>query len=84
MFTEMAEEMVKGGYAALGYNQINIDDWLDGQGARTCGRLQADSKRFPSGMPVLVSQLHTKGLKVGIYGNMGRKTCMGFPGSYGP
>lgn len=28
-------------------------------------------------------QVHTKGLKLGIYTDVGNKTCAGFPGSYG-
>lgn len=28
-------------------------------------------------------QVHSKGLKLGIYADVGNKTCAGFPGSYG-
>ena len=31
----------------------------------------------------LVIQVHSKGLKLGIYADVGNKTCAGFPGSYG-
>ena len=30
-----------------------------------------------------VFQIHAKGLKLGIYGDVGTKTCAGFPGSEG-
>lgn len=30
----------------------------------------------------LQAQVHSKGLKLGIYSDVGNKTCAGFPGSY--
>lgn len=30
----------------------------------------------------LHTQVHSKGLKLGIYSDVGNKTCAGFPGSY--
>lgn len=32
--------------------------------------------------PVLFLQVHSKGMKLGIYSDVGNKTCAGFPGSY--
>lgn len=49
----MADLVVSEGYAALGYEYINVDDcWLEkSRGPR--GELVADRRRFPSGMKAL-------------------------------
>lgn len=46
----MTDLVISEGYAAAGYEYINVDDcWLDF--ARSYdGRLQPDAKRFPRGM----------------------------------
>jgi alpha-galactosidase len=46
------------------------------------GRLQGDLQRFPSGMTWLASQMHRRGLKLGLYGCPGVRTCEGFPGQF--
>lgn len=79
----MGDEMVNGGYAAVGYNQINIDDCWMAKERSVVGLLEPDPSRFPNGIARLVDYMHSKQLKLGIYQNMGKKTCMGFPGSYG-
>jgi alpha-galactosidase len=45
------------------------------------GNLRADPTRFPSGIKALADYVHSKGLKLGIYGDRGTKTCMGVPES---
>lgn len=37
--------------------------------------------RFPGGIAKLATYIHDRGLKLGIYGDMGTHTCMGFPGT---
>ena len=44
-------------------------------------RLQADPDRFPNGIKFLADQLHSMGLKLGIYADYGSLTCAGYPGS---
>ena len=44
-------------------------------------RLQPDPDRFPSGIKSLADQLHSMGLKLGIYADYGSHTCAGYPGS---
>ena len=64
-----------------GYTYINIDDfWSGGRDAN--GTLVATSA-FPSGMASLAAYVHSKGLKFGLYTDVGTKTCGGSPGSYG-
>ncbi|RWS24270.1 uncharacterized protein B4U80_06291 [Leptotrombidium deliense] len=83
LFKQMAEAMIVDGYLEAGYNRINIDDcWMekhrDGNNA-----LNADKNRFPNGIKHLSDFMHQRGLKLGIYEGIGKKTCMGFPGSFG-
>ena len=45
--------------------------------------LLGDRKTFPSGMKALGNYIHSKGLKFGLYGDPGTKTCAGRPGNQG-
>jgi alpha-galactosidase len=47
------------------------------------GDLVPDSVKFPHGIKALADYVHAKGLKLGIYGDAGWKTCAGYPGSRG-
>lgn len=48
-----ADSLVSEGYAELGYQYVIVDDcWLD-KNRSTSGKLQADKKRFPSGIKAL-------------------------------
>lgn len=59
LFRTMTDLVISEGYAAVGYEYINVDDcWLDF--ARTYdGRLQPDAKRFPRGMADLSEYVST-------------------------
>lgn len=80
LFMEMADLMAQDGWRDLGYVYLNIDDCWIGQRDDT-GRLVPDSKRFPHGIAFLADYVHSLGLKLGIYADMGNLTCMGFPGT---
>ncbi|XP_074056398.1 alpha-galactosidase A [Macrotis lagotis] len=83
LFMQMAELMVSDGWKAVGYEYVCIDDcWLASQRDEN-GRLKADPKRFPNGIQHLANYVHSKGLKLGIYQDVGTHTCAGYPGSYG-
>ncbi|KAI2600247.1 galactosidase alpha [Homo sapiens] len=83
LFMEMAELMVSEGWKDAGYEYLCIDDcWMAPQ-RDSEGRLQADPQRFPHGIRQLANYVHSKGLKLGIYADVGNKTCAGFPGSFG-
>ncbi|KAL9651824.1 hypothetical protein ABK040_000172 [Willaertia magna] len=74
--------MVKTGLRDVGYEYIVIDDcWQEMERDSTL-RLQADKKRFPNGIPYLVNYAKLNGLKLGIYSDVGKKTCQGRPGSF--
>uniref|UniRef100_A0A2K6G893 Alpha-galactosidase n=2 Tax=Propithecus coquereli TaxID=379532 RepID=A0A2K6G893_PROCO len=83
LFMQMAELMVSDGWKDAGYEYLCIDDcWMAPQ-RDSEGRLQADPQRFPGGIRHLANYVHSKGLKLGIYADVGNKTCAGFPGSFG-
>ncbi|NXW92890.1 AGAL galactosidase, partial [Alopecoenas beccarii] len=82
LFVEMADVMVAEGWRDAGYEFVCIDDCWMAPTRDEQGRLQPDPKRFPSGIRKLADYVHSKGLKLGIYSDVGNKTCAGFPGSY--
>lgn len=65
----------------LGYIYLNIDDCWMSPNRTSDGQYQADSKKFPSGIPALAQELHEAGMKFGLYTSAGTKTCQGLPGS---
>ncbi|XP_004611747.2 alpha-galactosidase A [Sorex araneus] len=83
LFMKMADIMVSDGWKDAGYEYVCIDDCWMALGRDAKGRLRADPTRFPRGIPHLANYVHSKGLKLGIYADVGNKTCAGFPGSFG-
>ncbi|KAK6976707.1 alpha-N-acetylgalactosaminidase [Biomphalaria glabrata] len=82
LYKDMADRLAADGYREAGYEYVNIDDcWAALQRDPVTLRLVADPKRFPSGIKALADYVHSKGLKLGIYGDMGVYTCGGYPGS---
>ncbi|GED89795.1 glycoside hydrolase family 27 protein [Streptomyces sp. 6-11-2] len=70
---KVADYLVSSGLRDSGYDIV----WLDGgwqadqpRDPKT-GRLVANPTRFPSGIPALVTYLHQRGLKAGIYTDAG-------------
>ncbi|XP_047497548.1 alpha-N-acetylgalactosaminidase-like [Penaeus chinensis] len=83
LFMTMADLLVSRGYSSLGYNVVSLDDCWPEHERDEQGKLQADSKRFPSGIPALADYMHKKGLYFGIYEDYGNYTCGGYPGILG-
>uniref|UniRef100_A0A3B5KNS1 Alpha-galactosidase n=1 Tax=Xiphophorus couchianus TaxID=32473 RepID=A0A3B5KNS1_9TELE len=83
LYMQMADMMVKDGWKEAGYEYVCIDDCWPSYQRDARGRLQADPKRFPGGIKKLADYVHSKGLKLGIYADVGEKTCAGYPGSLG-
>ena len=77
-----ADAMLEKGLLSAGYRYLIVDDcWaLKERDAR--GRLTPDPEKFPRGMKVVADYVHAKGLKFGLYGCCGVRTCAGFPGSF--
>ncbi|XP_035219890.1 alpha-galactosidase A-like [Stegodyphus dumicola] len=83
LYMDMADRLVADGYKELGYEFVNIDDcWMEHE-RDTDGKLVPDRSRFPNGIKSLADYIHSKGLKLGIYQDIGSKTCAQYPGSYG-
>ncbi|XP_042275373.1 alpha-galactosidase A isoform X1 [Thunnus maccoyii] len=83
LYMQMADVMVKEGWKEAGYEYVCIDDCWPSHQRDAQGRLQADPKRFPGGIKKLADYVHSKGLKLGIYADVGKNTCAGYPGSLG-
>uniref|UniRef100_A0A4W3GGH7 Alpha-galactosidase n=1 Tax=Callorhinchus milii TaxID=7868 RepID=A0A4W3GGH7_CALMI len=77
----MADRLAEDGWVELGYRYINIDDCWMAPERDPEGKLAPDPTRFPSGIKALADYVHSKGLKLGIYGDLGTHTCGGFPGT---
>ncbi|XP_058854898.1 alpha-galactosidase A-like [Acipenser ruthenus] len=83
LYMQMADIMASEGWKELGYDYVCIDDCWLASDRDSQKRLQPDPKRFPSGIKKLADYVHSKGLKLGIYEDVGHKTCAGYPGSLG-
>ena len=72
---EIADAMVSSGLKDAGYIYLNLDDnWMDTK-RDAQGNLQNNPTTFPSGMKALADYVHEKGLKFGLYGDRGKRTC---------
>jgi alpha-galactosidase len=78
----MADAMATNGMKDAGYQYVNIDDCWQGQ-RDAQGFIQPNPAKFPSGIKALADYVHSKGLKLGIYSDVGYKTCAGYPASRG-
>lgn len=83
LIKETADLFVTTGLKDLGYTYINIDDCWSLKERGEDGRLVPDPDKFPSGIKGVADYVHDLGLKLGIYGDAGTKTCAGYPGSLG-
>ncbi|XP_052076326.1 alpha-N-acetylgalactosaminidase-like isoform X2 [Mytilus californianus] len=80
LLMQMADRMTEDGYLQAGYEYLSVDDcWMAKE--RRMRTLIADPERFPNGMKAVIDYVHSKGLKFGIYGSVGNKTCKGYPGN---
>ncbi|CAG2113699.1 unnamed protein product [Medioppia subpectinata] len=82
LYKDMADRLVADGFYALGYRYVNIDDrWSELKRDPQTRRLLPNKKRFPGGIKALADYMHAKGLKLGIYGDIGNATCSNtYPG----
>lgn len=79
----IADRMVSTGMRDAGYRYLIIQECIVPLGHRAPdGTLLPDAKKFPHGIPALVAYIHDKGLKAGIYTDIGQKTCAEYEGSF--
>ncbi|KAL7982464.1 hypothetical protein Chor_010062 [Crotalus horridus] len=81
LFMEMADCLAMDGWRELGYEYVNIDDCWMAKKRNMTGHLIPDPERFPRGIKALADYVHSRGLKLGIYGDLGTHTCGGYPGT---
>ncbi|XP_076468475.1 alpha-galactosidase A-like [Babylonia areolata] len=81
LYMAMADRMVSDGYKDAGYEYVHIDDCWAAPERDSKGRLQANPDRFPHGIKALADYVHERGLKLGIYTDIGYATCESLPGS---
>ncbi|KAK7452269.1 hypothetical protein BaRGS_00039750 [Batillaria attramentaria] len=81
LYITMADKMVSDGYKDAGYTYVHIDDCWAAPVRDADGNLQADPTRFPNGIKPIADYLHERGLKLGIYTDIGYSTCQKLPGT---
>ncbi len=75
MIKQIADAFISKGMAEVGYEYVNIDDcWAMGT-RNSRGGLAADPQYFPNGMRAVADYIHSKGLKFGLYTDVGTSTC---------
>ena len=82
LIRETADAMVSEGLLDAGYVYLNMDDCWHGERDAN-GFITENKEKFPSGLKAVSDYVHSKGLLFGIYSDAGRKTCGGYPGSFG-
>ncbi|KAH9835737.1 glycoside hydrolase superfamily [Rhodofomes roseus] len=79
-----AKSFIDYGLPNYGYGYILMDDcWQAPARNATTGAPIADPTKFPNGVASLADQIHSLGLKFGIYSSAGMYTCGGKFGSLG-
>lgn len=73
---EMADAMVNLGLDQLGYQYVVLDDGCY-KPERVNGELANEDVKFPSGFRALSDYIHAKGLKFGMYNDIGTNLCAG-------
>ena len=85
LYKTQADLLVSEGYKDVGYEFVNVDDcWSEKQRDPVTKRMVPDKERFPSGIKSLADYMHAKGLKFGIYTDIGTETCGHYPGELAP
>lgn len=72
----MADKMVELGLKDLGYEYLVLDDGCY-RSERVNGRLVNNEIKFPGGFRALSDYIHEKGLKFGMYNDVGVALCSG-------
>ncbi|MBO4859658.1 MAG: nicotinamide-nucleotide amidohydrolase family protein [Treponema sp.] len=72
----MADKIVELGLEKLGYKFVVLDDGCY-RSERVDGKLANETVKFPSGFKSLSNYIHSKGLKFGMYNDIGTNLCAG-------
>jgi alpha-galactosidase len=73
VFVTVAGLLVSLGLKDLGYQYVNIDDCWSVKSGRdnATERIVPDPVKFPNGIKNVADEVHSKGLKLGIYSDAG-------------
>jgi alpha-galactosidase len=83
LIEQVAQAIVDSGMKDAGYTYINLDDGWSEAELDADGNLQPSQAAFPEGIKSLADGIHGMGLKLGVYGDRGTKTCANRAGSEG-
>lgn len=72
----MADKMIELGLDKYGYTYVVLDDGCYAS-KRVEGHLASDAEKFPSGFMAMSDYIHSKGLKYGMYNDVGDRLCSG-------
>ena len=72
----MADRLVELGLKELGYEYVVLDDGCY-KSERVDGELSNETQKFPLGFKELSDYIHEKGLKFGMYNDIGTNLCAG-------
>jgi len=72
----MADKFIELGLDKLGYEYLVLDDGCYKQ-ERVNGKLSNEEVKFPEGFRALADYIHAKGLKFGMYNDIGTNLCAG-------
>lgn len=72
----MVDKIVELGLDKIGYKYVVLDDGCY-KPERVDGRLSNNPERFPNGFNAISDYVHSKGLKFGMYNDIGEKLCSG-------
>lgn len=68
---QIVDLIISNGFKDAGYQYMNIDyGWDKGRDAN--GQIIINTNKFPNGMKVVADYIHSKGLKAGIYTDLGK------------
>lgn len=84
LLTSSARAIVDFGLRDIGYEYVIQDDcWSAGRNTSGNGSIIVDTTKFPNGMAAIADDVHSLGLKFGMYSDAGRWTCGQYEGSLG-
>ena len=88
ILSKQLEGMKNKGLIDAGYTYFGVDDCWQVQSQNDNGHQIPDANKFPTvngvnGMKRMADQIHSYGLKAGIYTDCGTKTCEKYYASYG-
>ncbi|KAF2682609.1 glycoside hydrolase family 27 protein [Lentithecium fluviatile CBS 122367] len=79
----VANLLISLGLKDAGYTYVNTDDCWSSNSRNSTGHLVPDPTKWPQGIKPVADEIHSMGLKFGLYGDAGIMTCAGYPGSQG-